>query len=173
VAKNLLLLRHAKAVPAEAGMADRDRPLAERGRRDAAAMGAEIARGGLPDLILCSPSLRTRQTLDAVSPAFPHAVEFKAPEALYGGDVSAYLEAIAAYGGVATRLLVIGHNPTVHALALMLARSPEARLAARFPTAALAELKFSTGDWARLRPGDGALIGFVRPKDLGHRNAGD
>ncbi len=67
--RRLLLLRHAKSAWDDPGMADRDRPLAPRGLRDAALMAAEIQRRGLhADRILCSPARRTRETLAALIP---------------------------------------------------------------------------------------------------------
>lgn len=164
--KHLLLMRHAKAVPAEAGMPDRDRPLAERGRRDSEAIGAEIARGGLPDLVLCSPSRRTRETLDGVARAMPMDVAAEFPEALYGGGEAAYLDALSDRGGDAGRILLIGHNPTVHALAIALAKDAPAEMRAKLPTAALAVLAFDVDDWAGIRPGAGRLVSYLRPKDL-------
>lgn len=164
--KHLFLMRHAKAAPAEAGMADRDRQLAERGWRDSAAIGAEIARDGVPDLILCSPSKRTRETLDGVAGARPKALASEFPEALYGGGEAAYLDALGAHGGDARSILVIGHNPTVHALAIALAKDAPAEMRSKFPTAALAILAFDIGDWAGIRPGSGRLVRYLRPKDL-------
>lgn len=159
-------MRHAKAVPAEAGMADRERPLAERGWRDAATIGAEIAREGLPDLALCSPSTRTRETLDGVARALPDATAAEFPEALYGGGENAYLDALRDHGGDAGRILIIGHNPTVHGLAIALATDAPAEMRAKFPTAALAILAFDGDDWAGIRPGAGRLVRYLRPKDL-------
>lgn len=73
----LYLLRHAKAVPQEAGGSDRDRPLEQRGRHAAQAVARWIEEQRIsPDLVLCSPSLRTRQTLDIVAPAFARPPEF-------------------------------------------------------------------------------------------------
>lgn len=159
-------MRHAKAVPAEAGMGDRDRPLAERGKRDSEAVGAEIARDGLPDLILCSPSTRTRETLDGVARAMAKAPASEFPEALYGGGEAAYLDALGDHGGAAGRILLIGHNPTVQALAIALAKDAPAEMRAKFPTAALAILAFEVDDWTRIGPGTGRLVRYLRPKDL-------
>jgi phosphohistidine phosphatase len=171
--KHLLLLRHAKAAPAEPGMADRDRPLAARGHRDAALIAEAIAEDWPPDLILSSPSLRTLETMADVTAALPAAPRTIADESLYGGDRGAYLAALAEHGGGARRLLVVGHNPTIHETAVMLAKSPEAGMRAKFPTAALAVLAFDVDDWSMIRPGKGRLVRFLRPKDLGARDADD
>ena len=171
--KHLLLLRHAKAVPAEPGIADRNRPLAARGHRDAALIGGAIAKDWPPDLILSSPSLRTLETTADVTAALPAAPQSIADESLYGGDPGAYLAALAEHGDGAHRLLVVGHNPTIHETAVMLANSPEAGMRAKFPTAALAVLAFDVDDWSKIRPGRGRLVRFLRPKDLGARDAND
>jgi phosphohistidine phosphatase len=171
--KHLLLLRHAKAVPAEPGMADRDRPLAERGHRDAALIGGAIADEWPPDLILSSPALRTLETMADVTAGLAATPRSIADESLYGGDPGAYLTALAEHGGSARHLLVVGHNPTIHETAVMLAKSPEAGMRAKFPTAALAVLAFDADEWSKIRPGTGRLVRFLRPTDLGAGGADD
>jgi phosphohistidine phosphatase len=171
--KHLLLLRHAKAAPAEPGMADRDRPLAARGHRQAALMGEAIAEGWPPDLILCSPSRRTLETMADVVAALPGAPRTIQAESLYGGNSGAYLTAVAENGGEASRHLVIGHNPAIHETAVMLATSPDAKMRVKFPTGALAVLAFDIDDWSAIRPGQGKLLRFLRPKDLGAHDADD
>lgn len=170
--KHLILMRHAKAVPAAPGEPDRDRPLAERGHRDATLMGQSIAEDLPPDLILCSPSLRTVETMTDVAATFSGTTKSAAVESLYGGDSAAYLAAVAD-GGRAQCLLVVGHNPAIHATALMLARDPGAKMRAKFPTGAVAILAFDVEDWSAVRPGMGKLLRFLRPKDLGARDADD
>jgi phosphohistidine phosphatase len=173
--KHLLLLRHAKAMTGEPGMADRDRPLAPRGHRDAALMGKAIAAEP-PDAILCSPARRTRETLAEILPSLKNKPRVVYIDALYGapGD---YAKAIMENAGGAERLLVVGHNPTIHVTALLLAGSRRTKLrdaiAAKFPTAALAVIAFKAGDWSEIRAGAGKLIAFVRPRDLGSEGAED
>jgi phosphohistidine phosphatase len=170
--KHLILMRHAKAAHATAGQADRDRPLAERGHRDAILMGRWLADSP-PDLILCSPSLRTMETMEDVVAALPDKAKSAVEQSLYGGQPADYLGAIAAEGGSAGRLLVIGHNPTIHETALMLAREPDAKMRTKFPTGAAAVLAFDIDDWSALSPGMGELLRFLRPKDLGASDADD
>jgi phosphohistidine phosphatase len=170
--KRLILMRHAKAASAGAGQADRDRPLAERGHRDAALVGRSLVDSP-PDLILCSRSLRTMETMADVVAAFPGKVKTVVAESLYGGEPADYLAAIAADGGSAARLLVIGHNPAIHETTMMLAREPDAKMRAKFPTAALAVLAFDIDDWSALRPAKGKLVRFLRPKDLDASDADD
>lgn len=171
--KHLMLLRHAKAAPAERGVADRDRPLSERGRRDAALMGKAMAAEPLPDLILCSPSLRTRETMAEVSAQFAAEPEIAFADAIYQPAGATYLDTITALGGDARRLLVIGHNPAIHATALELAGSTDAKLAVKFPTSALAIVAFAVKSWSDIRRGKGRLVSFRRPRDLGARDSDD
>ena len=163
----ILLLRHAKAERARPGVSDHERNLSERGREDAAAAGAMIAkRGERPDRVLCSTSQRTRQTWDEVRPSLAETPEPRFARELYeAGD---YLPILRGDGGAATSLLLIGHNPTMHETAMLLAGdlgTPDgAVLKQRFPTAALAILDFD-GSWADLRSGAARLAAFIRPRD--------
>ncbi len=170
--RHLLLLRHAKTEPGGPGLSDRERSLTERGRRDAALMGtALVGEGMVPDLILCSPARRTQETLAALLASFATAPQTVTVDALYGSGAGDYVGTIAAFGGTAKRLLVIGHNPTIHATALALAGSGKkavlARLAEKFPTAALAVIAFRGNAWADTVAGSGELLFVRRPRDLG------
>lgn len=169
--RTLLLLRHAKAVPAEAGGEDRERPLSQRGREDARAMGQHIAEQGYaPGLVLCSPSKRTVETLEQVRPFLEAAVAVRHEEALYLADRAQLLSRVCKIEGKTRTALLIGHNPGMEELALALA-APEGkdfkRMLEKFPTAALCALEFASGSWRGIRPGEGRLREFTRPKDLG------
>jgi phosphohistidine phosphatase len=171
--RQLLLLRHAKAVPPEPGLEDLARPLAPRGERAAQAMGRHLAEHGLlPDLVLCSPARRTRSTWEILARELKMQPELLLLRSLYDfGDGSALIEAIRAHGGAAKRLMVVGHNPAVESLALALAGGGDEALrreiAGKYPTGALAVFSFPPGDWHSLSEGDGRLEAFTRPRDLG------
>ena len=163
----LLLLRHAKAERARPGVSDHERPLSDRGRDDAATIGAAMAgRGERPDAVLCSTSQRTRQTWDALRPILQASPEPRFGRELY--DAADYLPILRRDGGDAHALLVIGHNPTVHETALLLAGDLGGRdggaLKQRFPTAALAILDFD-GSWSDLQPGGARLAAYIRPRE--------
>ncbi|NWG72982.1 MAG: histidine phosphatase family protein [Parvularculaceae bacterium] len=167
----LLLLRHAKSDWADPKLADHDRPLAPRGRRDAPRMAAYMAREGLlPDIVLCSTSLRTRQTLDLISSrvALPDDVRFE--KGLYLAEAEALLDRLRQLPKGAARVLVIGHNPGLHELALSLCGSGDPtmleRLTDKFPTCALAVISFKGNEWRRLAPGAAQLDRLVSPKLL-------
>jgi phosphohistidine phosphatase len=170
--RDLILLRHAKTEPGGIGLADRKRALTDRGRSDARLVGDRIkAEGWLPDRILCSPATRTRQTLDALIAAFGSSPPTDFPEALYGARSPDYLKTIATAGGSARRLMVIGHNPTIHATARAAATSGDRalreRIAEKFPTAAFVLIAFQIDDWSEIGMADGRLLAFVTPRDLG------
>lgn len=117
--KRLLLLRHAKAEPGVAPLADLARPLAARGERDARHIAERLHRhlGGL-DLIVASPAARTLQTAEIVAAVFGYPIDAIALErALYLAEPTALIDVIAARGGTVDRLLVIGHNPGLTELA--------------------------------------------------------
>ncbi|MGC8476760.1 MAG: SixA phosphatase family protein [Acetobacteraceae bacterium] len=157
----LLLLRHAKAVREVPGQPDRDRPLAPRGQRDAAALGRTMRRLGLtPDLVLVSPALRTRQTLAALEP-WDETPLVEVMDPLYLADDATLAALLAEVPETVRSLLLIGHNPGLHGLARRLAvASPGTPLETRFPTAALAEFALP-GRWDRAT--GARLIRFLLP----------
>lgn len=116
----LVILRHAKAEYRE-DIADIERPLTRRGKSDAAAAGAWLANSGYrPDLVLCSPAKRTRQTWHEVALAMAEAAQdsqtlVKYDRAIYDGGF-AELMGIVRTAGEASTVLLIGHNPAVSAL---------------------------------------------------------
>ena len=144
--RRLILFRHAKAEPRAAGMDDFDRPLAKRGREDAALIGQVLAREGLvPDLALVSPARRASETWLHARDAFP-AAKAELDRGLYNAGPEAIREVIEARADAADTVIVVGHNPGLHELAVELlieggASAAEIeRVAARFPTATAAAL---------------------------------
>ena len=162
--KTLLLLRHSKA---GVGAPDRDRGLTGRGRRQAAAAGRYLAAEGLlPDLAICSDARRTRETLDGLALEEGTAVHFT-PD-LYDGHVPELLALVRGVGPAdISRVLVVGHNPTVSDAGRYLAREGDpaslSRLALGMPTSGLAVLKFEAADWSAV--GAGTLTRLLRPAD--------
>lgn len=167
----LLLYRHAKSSWAEPGMADRDRPLAPRGRRAAERMASVIAGADLlPDRILCSPARRTRETLAALLAVIGDSCQVSINDDLYEPSESDYRGVIASNGRDARTLLVIGHNPAIHATALTLIGTSDdtaaRQVAAKFPTAALAVIDFDAHAWDQVMQKSGRLTAFIRPRDI-------
>ncbi len=168
----LLLLRHAKSRWAEACLDDIDRPLTERGKEAARAMGGKMAALGLlPDLVICSPAKRTRDTWKIVAEQLKTSPRTLIDEAVYDfGNGGRLLATVCAQGDAPKSLMVVGHNPSMERLALRLATTGDSRLLGRmqqkFPTAALAVIRFDLASWAEVAEGGGELVRFLRPKDI-------
>ena len=172
----LSLLRHAKSSGSNARRKDIERPLSQRGERDAPRMGDFMARQGLaPDLILCSPAVRTRQTLDLLLPRLAARLQEASPEieyddALYLGTPAAMLKRLSKVVPSMRHILLVGHNPGLQALALELAGegNEEAleRLAEKLPTAGLVVIELDVVSWAKVEAGAGRLRLFAAPKRL-------
>jgi phosphohistidine phosphatase len=153
--RTLLLLRHAKSSRDDPALADRDRPLAPRGLRNAAVLAEQLSRAGFaPDLVLCSPALRARETFAAIEPAFARAPEVLFEERLYGAAAE---EILALVRGVPDRVgsvLLIGHNPGLEEFGTLL--DPGAA-AEPLPTCALIAFELA-GRFGALGEGGGRLV---------------
>jgi phosphohistidine phosphatase len=162
--KRLYLLRHAKSSWKDATLADHDRPLSGRGRRAAKAIGRHMRDEGIePQLVLCSSALRARETLARIEPALG-ASAVKVERQLYGASAAGLMARLRRVPGRVSAVLIIGHNPGLQDLALMLSASIS--LGAKYPTGALATLELGVDSWRALDGGCGELVGFVRPRDL-------
>jgi phosphohistidine phosphatase len=168
--KRLLLLRHAKSAWPE-GVEDHDRPLGDRGRRDAPRMGAYMASTGLqPDYALVSSARRTQETWALVEQALAQPCPSRTVPSIYEAEPAAILAAIQAAPEESETLLVIGHNPGFENLAALLALGGDGdaltRLRTKYPTAGLAVIVFDVETWLDVAAGAGRLEGFVTPKTL-------
>jgi phosphohistidine phosphatase len=121
-----------------------------------------------PALVLCSPSLRTRQTLKAIEPSLGKGCPLELVAELYAASDQELLERVRALPDSADSVMLIGHNPGLQQLALLLAsRGVDLpKLEQKFPTAALATLVVGSDSWATLRPGDAELVDYVVPRQL-------
>ena len=166
--KRLYLLRHAKSSWDDPTRADHDRPLAPRGRPAAKVMAKHLGRKGIaPELVLCSPSRRTRQTLTRIAQGLGKNADARIEAELYAASAAVLLEVLHEVPDEVESVMLIGHNPGIQDLALSLARpgSKSARVRSKFPTAALATLELN-GTWRELAPGSAELVSFVKPKEL-------
>jgi phosphohistidine phosphatase len=162
--KRLHILRHAKSSWDDEGLPDHERPLAPRGEKAAARIAEHVRSEGIaPELVLCSTALRTRQTLAALLPVLPGDVEVRLEDELYGASLDGLLARLREIDDSVGAVLVIGHNPTLHALALALTGRGD--VLDRFPTGALATVGLA-GPWTELGEGKGELEGFVVPREL-------
>ncbi len=169
----LLLLRHAKSDWHTPGLDDHDRPLNKRGSKAAPLVGKYLSKEDLkPDLILCSDAVRTRATLTLILPELgPPSPETVVDEGLYLASPETILTTIRHHGQDNDKVMVIAHNPGLHALALTLCgdgpKKDLQRLSMKFPTAALAVIDFPGTDWNDAGPYAGTLKAFVVPRELG------
>lgn len=164
----LYLLRHAKSSWSDPTLPDHERPLAPRGLRDAKRIARHLRRLEVrPALVLCSSATRTRQTFELVQPALGDT-SVQVEEQLYAAPSEALLERLRAVPDKVGSLLLIGHNPGLYDLALILASTGAEldRLEAKFPTAGFATLAFPRSPWSRLGEGDAELVAYVVPKQL-------
>jgi phosphohistidine phosphatase len=165
--RRLVLVRHAKA--AQDGLTDAQRPLAPRGDRDAPEVGRWLAaRDLVPDRVVVSPSLRTRQTWDHAAGAFTQPPEAVADPRLYDNTVDALLRALRDTPDDARTVLLVGHNPSVQALAVTLDdghgdAAARQELEGKYPTSAIAVFDVP-GPWADLDEGAATLVAFAAPR---------
>ena len=161
--KTLLILRHAKSSWKDASLADHDRPLNKRGKRDAPRMGKFLLKQKLvPDRIISSTAKRARKTATAVAKAChcKDNVEL-APEFYHAGPGS-YLAVLQNVSDNDQRVMVVGHNPGMEALVAHLTSRMET-----MPTAALAHIELPIEQWKELDyEVQGELLNLWRPKAL-------
>ena len=167
----LSLLRHAKSSWNNPAIPDLDRPLATRGVVDAPLMGRAMTERGIDsDLVLCSSARRTRDTLALVLPELKVEPKVVYDDALYHASAAEMLEMMRAVPPGASRLMLVGHNPEIHALALDLVGSgPKLyrdKLRDKYPTAGLVVVNFTSGAWQSVTVNSGELKLFLTPKDL-------
>ena len=165
--KCLYLLRHAKSDWDDPTVADIDRPLAPRGRKAARAMGRYLKSSGTkPELVLCSPARRTRETLKLMAEAGAVMPKVKFKDWLYAASASTILAHVEVLPSKVGSAMLIGHNPGLEELATSLAgRGADlSRLREKYPTGALAALRIP--GWGELEPGCAELVSFVVPREL-------
>jgi phosphohistidine phosphatase len=169
--RHMFLLRHAKSSWDDGDLGDFDRPLNERGRRNARAMADYLKSSAFrPAIVLCSATLRTRQTWELLAPAL-NGVPVSFEPDLYEASRHDLVTRLRHLDDHLASALVIGHNPGLQRLANHLcaghgAPKALARLEEKFPTCTLATLEAKVEKWAELDQGCARLTDFVRPADL-------
>lgn len=159
----LILTRHAKSDWVDPSVPDHDRPLNDRGRRSARALGDWLAsRGYDPEEVLCSSSRRTAETWDCAADAvFETLPVLRIEPALYHADPATMLRVL--QSATASTVMMIGHNPGIAAFAAMLpSRVPLDPQFRSYPTAATLVVDFQADNWAEVQPGQGSVRDFVR-----------
>jgi len=153
--KTLYLVRHAKSGKDDLSLADRDRPLDDRGHREAPKMGKRLAkRDAKPDLILSSPALRALATAELIAEALDYRTkDIEVDDRLYASDVNTLLGVIHKLGDKQDRVMLVGHNPEFSELAHQLASE-----ITDMPTCAVAEFGFGSKSWSD--------VGKVKPETV-------
>ena len=167
--RTVYLLRHGKSSWSEAALSDIDRPLAPRGERASRRIARYMRRQKIrPALVLCSPSLRTRQTLEGIRPSLGKSCAVELVPELYAATERELLERLRSIPNTIDSVLIIGHNPGLQRLGLVLASrgGKLRRLEERFPTGALATLILGTENWDALVAGAGELVDYAVPREL-------
>lgn len=163
----LILTRHAKSSWDDPTLQDRDRPLNGRGRKAAADLGGWLAsRGYLPDEVLCSDALRTRQTWEGIAPALPAAPAVTLKPALYHAGPDVMLAVLRHATGRC--VMMLGHNPGIAEFAArIVAAAPLHPDFGRYPTGATLVADLEAEGWSEAGFGRAAARDFVVPREFG------
>ncbi|MYS95160.1 MULTISPECIES: SixA phosphatase family protein [Streptomyces] len=166
--RRLVVLRHAKSAwPLD--VADHERPLAPRGRRDAPAAGRALAEAdSLPDLALCSTAVRARRTWELAAAEWGTPPPVRFDRRLYAASPAGLLAVVHEVSAEVETLLLIGHNPGLEELVLALAGDglddTLERVRTKFPTSAIAVLSWYGTTWRALTPGSALLTSMTVPR---------
>ena len=162
----LILIRHGKSSWDDPFAPDHDRVLNTRGCASAKAIGVWMRdRGYAPDTVLCSDSIRTRETAALILPAFVPAPKLQLSARLYQAEPETILDRIRREKP--GTLAVIGHNPGIgQAAELLVSAAPDHPRFSDYPTCATTVIDFDIVRWADLKPGTGSCVDFIVPRDL-------
>ncbi|MDO8986513.1 histidine phosphatase family protein [Cypionkella sp.] len=164
--KRLILTRHAKSAWDDPLSPDHDRPLNDRGRAAAADLGQWLAsRGYVPQKVLCSDAVRTRQTWSGIAPALPATPLMELKPALYHAGVDVMLAVLR--HAQADVVMMIGHNPGIAEFAeKLVATAPLNAEFGRYPTGATLVVDFAIDAWDEVGFGQGVTVDFVIPREM-------
>ena len=169
--KTLTLLRHAKSDWTDTVARDFDRPLNGKGKRAAALVGRHL-RTLLPDVdhVVASPAVRVIETLDEVERGFGRTLAPAWDRRIYLASAVTLLDVIRDLPGTAGDVLLVGHNPGLEDLVLLLVPETAGPLRdaveEKYPTASIVRMTFAVDAWGDVAANGGSLEGFVRPRDL-------
>jgi phosphohistidine phosphatase len=166
--RRLWLLRHAKSSWDDDGLTDEARPLSERGRHAAARMAEHLAGSDVrPQLVLCSLALRARSTLAAVLPSIGDDLRIEIGPVHYTFDSGDLLGQIRAIDERVSSAMIVGHNPALQEVALILAGTGahHHQVRTKLPTCALVTIDLPS-TWMEAGGGTGEVTGLVTPHEL-------
>jgi phosphohistidine phosphatase len=169
--KTLTLLRHAKSSWDSPGLKDFDRPLNARGREAARLVGCELSRRKMRfDLVLASPAMRVRETLEELADGFGNVLDVQFEQQIYLADPDTLLDLVRGLADDIESPLLVGHNPGLHELALQLsdggAEDFRGRIAGNYPTGALVEIELPVKHWSAAGDKPGMISALILPRDL-------
>ncbi|OSP55164.1 histidine phosphatase family protein [Pseudoruegeria sp. SK021] len=164
--RRLVLLRHAKSSWGDLDLKDHDRPLNARGRASCEAIGGWLAaQGHLPDQVLCSSAVRTRETWNRIAGLLPSGPQVQMEDRLYLANPETLADCLSRCTGQTVALLA--HNPGIGEFAQQLVATPPAHPGfAPYPTLATLVVTFPIDDWSDLALGSGQVVDFIVPRDL-------
>ena len=159
--KTLFLIRHAKSSWGDTALPDKDRPLNDRGRRDAPKMGERLAKRDVkPDLILSSPAMRALKTAEIIAKKLDYRrKDIVVDDRLYAVGADDLLDVIRKLGDKLERVMLFGHNPELTELAHRLSSK-----ITHMPTCAVAEFTFDAKSWSKIGKVKPAKVTFDYPK---------
>lgn len=170
--KTLTLLRHAKSGWDDPVERDFDRPLNAKGRRAAATVGRHMRSLDMHfDQVIASPAARVKETLESVETGYGAPLEPHFDRRIYLASAETLLDVIHDTPDNADTLLLVGHNPGLEELVLLLVPDREEdgerdKVEEKYPTASVAQITLDVPSWRAVQPGGGALSRFIRPRDL-------
>lgn len=165
--KTIYILRHAEA-PSHPDLDDFDRPLSEKGIRDAAHLGHVMGKERyIPEYVLCSPAKRTQMTLEALD---LKTVNIDTPDNLYTGTAGDYFAAIQNIGEAHEKALLVGHNPSVHELVRLLAQYRDDVRLMSYSPCTFTVLNINIQKWSDLKPSSASITNMITAQY--HRSSG-
>ncbi|WP_037493986.1 SixA phosphatase family protein [Sneathiella glossodoripedis] len=172
--KILTLMRHAKSSWEDYSQSDLDRPLAPRGKKAAPKMGQYLYENSLsPDLVICSPAQRTRETLSRLQTAFPDPLPVKYDKMVYSAGMGhGLIPLLHNMSDELQHIMILGHNPAMQELSLALIswtddqEETRQKILRKFSTGAITSMQFEGDSWSAVNLGKGRLSHFASPKQL-------
>ncbi len=162
MSKRLIIMRHAKSSWTSGAATDHQRPLNKRGRRAAPLIGARLRElGWIPDLVIASDSVRTRETWQRMQAELPRPIEERFSSTFYHGGAAAITSTCSTLTEDTSTLLVLGHNPGWEDAVADLSGQW-----VRMTTANAALLESDAENWAEAMEANWTLVNFLRPKEL-------